>query len=165
MKNIMLKTTLSAMALAVGLALAAAAQQTPAPTTPNDFKAKKLTDATWYEIRNTEFKPGKMDDAMKIIHEVFEPAAQSAGLPSPVRYHHIGGQWDLTSVFTMEGGVEELNWEVHPDAEKWMNALAQQCGGVDKAKAVREQYSACVARGESNIVFRKGTDGGKAAKK
>ena len=165
MKSLSLKSSLMVMAVAVGLSLVAAAQQSPSPSTPSEFKPRKIADASWYEIRNVEFKPGKQDEALKIINEVFEPAAQSAGLPMPVRYYHIDGAWDMTSVFPMEGGLDELNWEVHPNAEKWINALAQQCGGMDKAKATREQYLACVARAESTIVYRKGAEGSKSTKK
>ena len=156
MKNRLLSVSLSALAVAVGLSFVATAQQsTPTAT---EFKAKKLTNVAWYELRYTSFKPGKMAEAMKIINEQFVPASESAGLPAPVRYFHTAGKWDLTTVFAMPGGVSELEWEIHPDAEKWMNALAQHCGGMDKAKALREQYVSLVAEGESQIVYVRNPD-------
>ena len=161
MKNRYSKLTLGALFIA-GLSVVALAQTTP--TAPNDLTPRKIANATWYEIRYTDFKPGKMQEAMKIVDEIYGPARESAGLPEPTRYYNLDGQWDLTTIFPMAGGVSDLDWEVHPNTEKWMNALAQQCGGADKAKAVREQYLACVARVETAIVYRKGNANTKTAR-
>lgn len=151
MKNRSLSFMVSGLVIAAGLSLVAVAQNTTSSSSIPT--ARKLTDVTWHEIRLTKFKPGKMNEAMKIVEQYYDAATEKAGLPHPVRYLHVGSDWHVTTIFTMTGGVEDLNWDVHPNNEKWLNAMAQICGGADKAKAIREQYMACVADRQSSIAY------------
>jgi hypothetical protein len=140
----MRRATLTCLALLIGLPLAGAAQELP--------KAKKYDNAKWYRIVNYTFKPGMTDSALKVATEHFDPARRAAGVPIPQRFRHVDGQWDVTVIVPMVGGPSELEYEVTPQAEKFMAALAKQEGGPTQARAAQRQFASYILRGESYIV-------------
>ena len=142
------------------LALGVTAQQQS-----QQWKAVKLQNASWCEIRTIDFKPGQRDAALKIITEHFDPARESAGLPQITRYEYAtGAGWDIVTVFPMPGGPAEMEWDIDPEMEKWMAALAQQVGGMDKANALRQEYMALIARTDSQLAFNRAPEVKAAAK-
>jgi hypothetical protein len=109
-------------------------------------KAKKYEDPVWYSMTHVKYKPGRLDDAMKMIKEYFEPASVEAGTPGPamVMINHTG-EWDLTIVWKMKGGLSAMEWETSPEDVKWMSAMHEMVGGGDKAKEIMEQYQSLVS--------------------
>lgn len=143
-------------------AIAFVAVANPQQAKPDDTKARKLTNVTWCEVRQVDFKPGQRDAALKVIREQFMPAAESAGLPvATILEYATGGRWDIQFVFPMPEGPEALNWEISPDDEKWMAALASHCGGMDKAEALLDSYRELISSTDSQLAFERN---GKAAK-
>jgi len=131
------------------LALGVTAQQQT-----QQWKAVKLQNVSWCEMRTIDFKPGQREAALKIINEHFQPARDSAGLPPMIRYEFATGSgWDIVTIFTMPEGPAKLEWDVDPDMEKWMAALAQRVGGMDKANALRQEYQAMIDRTDSQLIF------------
>lgn len=120
------------------------AQETPG--------AKKHENSSWFWMENVKFKPGKMEDAMKVISEHFAPAGDAVGMKGVRVLHHLGGQWDLTIVFPMAEGPRALEWAVSPDDAKWMGELARRQKGMGNAMALLARYSDMVARQESTLI-------------
>jgi hypothetical protein len=146
-------TLITGLALLGTLAVFAAAEPLQQAS---DHKARKLSNVSWCQIRQVDFKPGKRDAALKIIREKFQPASESAGLPpAQVFEYATGGSWDIQMIFAMPDGPSELEWDVHPDDEKWMTALASHCGGADKADALIAEYRDLISSGDSQIAFQR----------
>lgn len=119
------------MGVTVMFSTASLAQELP--------KAKKLENRTWHEVVMVKFEPGKMGQAMNIIHNHFEKAGKAAGTPGPQLFEMRSGEWDILLVWTMDD-ISEMNWEVGPDSEKWWKAMAEQEGGAEKAMKVWQNY-------------------------
>ncbi len=103
------------------------------------LKAKKMEGHTWHQVVMVKFKPGTMDKAHKMIHEHFEKAGMDAELEGPQIIQFHTGEWDMMFVWTMDS-INEMDWEITPDDEKWWAQMAEQEGGMDKAMEVMQQY-------------------------
>ena len=81
------------------------------------------------------------------------PTAPQAQLP-PVRIfeYATGGEWDVSLFFPLPEGPSSLEWEMSPDEEKWMEALASRNGGAEKALAIINEYKSMIARSETQLV-------------
>lgn len=143
----MLRAALAGLAF-VALPLSATAQELP--------KAEKHANVKWYRIVHVDFKPGKADDALKIVYAHFVPAANAAGLEPARILEHETGEWDVTYIFPLSEGPTVLEWDVTPNGEKFWAELAKKEGGADKALAVFAEYADMVARAESQIVRERG---------
>jgi hypothetical protein len=113
---------------------------------------KKLENVSWYWMANVKFKPGKLDDGMKIINEHFAPAGNAVGMTGVRMLSHTGGQWDITLLFPMAEGPRALEWAMSPDDAKWMNELAKREKGMPNVMALMNRYSDLVAREEAILV-------------
>ncbi|KIC93239.1 hypothetical protein [Flavihumibacter solisilvae] len=112
-----------------------------------DLKAKKMDNPQWKWVVLIDFKPGKNDRANEIIRNYFMKADQSAGLPGPsYALDLMSGDWDILVSFDMKGGVDDLNWEISPDDEKWMKAIGTLAGSPDKAKAILDEWASLIQR-------------------
>jgi hypothetical protein len=121
-----------------------AAQEAPAP--------KKFENVNWYWMANVKFKPGKLDDALKIINEHFAPAGNAVGMTGVRMLHHTGGEWDLTLLFPSAEGPRSLEWAMSPDDVKWMTEMARREKGMANVTALLNRYSDLVAREEGILV-------------
>jgi len=136
-----------ALILWVGAGTVAGAEEAPAP--------KKHQNVDWYRLVHVDYKPGKTDDALKLIREHFAPAGAAAGTPAPVMsLVHESGPWNATWIWLLSGGPADLEWDVSPNNLKWMAALAEQEGGMEKAQQQLSQYNDLVASSTSYIVRR-----------
>ena len=86
------------------------------------------------------------------MSEHFIPAARTAGVPVPIVYHSETGAVQTTIITPLPGGPDDLAWEVSPDDLKWMNALAKQEGGQDKAMALWKEYNDGIATRSRDVV-------------
>lgn len=133
-----------ALILWVGAGTVAGAQEAPAPS---------KHDGDWYRLVHVDYKAGKTDAALKVIREHFATAGAAAGTPGPVMsLVHESGPWDATWVWHLSGGPGDLEWDVSPNNLKWMAALAEQEGGMEKARQLLSQYGDLVASSTSYIV-------------
>lgn len=117
-----------------------------------DFKAKKLDNPQWKRIFLIDFKPGKNDRANEIIRNYFMKADQTAGISGPsFAVDLMSGEWDILVAFDMKGGVDDLNWEISPDDEKWMKAMGTLAGSPEKAKAILDEWAGLIQRETSYL--------------
>lgn len=151
MKSMIFRGSVSASMLSLALMLAVTAtaaraeEHEPAPT--------KHEGADWYRLVHVDFKPGKTNDALELVREHFAPAGVAAGTPGPVStFVHEAGPWDVTWVWHLSGGPSDLEWDVSPDNLKWMTALAEQEGGMEKARKRLAEYTELVSSSTSYIV-------------
>lgn len=121
-------------------------------------EAEKKGEGHWYRLTQVDFKAGQMDEAMDIVYNHFVKASEAAGTAAPHILEHETGEWDVTYVFPMERGPDGLNWELTPEGEKFLRALAEQEGGMERAEKLFEKYDKKVARAQSEIVFEKEMD-------
>jgi len=107
-----------------------------------EMKAKKYDNPEWKRITLIKFKHEKLDRAKEIIKNYFYKAAQKAGTPTPSMIVDLyTGEWDMMIVWDMKGGIEEMNWEISPNDVKFMTAMIDITGGVDKAKMILDEFS------------------------
>ena len=125
----------------------------PSMTNAQDtMSPKKYVNPQWKRVVMIDYKPGKNARAREIIMEYFVKANEKSGVPGPsLVVEFQTGSWDTMAVWDMQEGVESMNWDVSPDNIKWFKALSEICGGDDKARAIQEEYSSCVARSSSEI--------------
>lgn len=109
-------------------------------------KAEKRTNVEYQEAVYVKYKAGKRREAFTIINKYFKPAGEAAGVSPPYAVHLQSGSWDAIFVWVLKGGMGDLDWGTSPDDAKWMAALAQQNGGMDKARAILDSYFALVAK-------------------
>jgi hypothetical protein len=137
------------------IAVAAAFVMFAVPASAQDDDTGPITqgeDAKYISITHIKFKPGKREGAMQIIGEHFGPAAEKAGLPGPIlAIHYQTGEWDLTAVWEMEGGMADLEWYRSPDNVKWFAALAEQEGGAEQAAALLDEYRGMIDEAHSEV--------------
>ncbi len=104
-----------------------------------DMQAKKMEGHTWHQVVMVKFKPGKISQAKQIINNHFMQAGIESGTPGPQMMDIKSGEWDMMFIWTMNG-IEDMDWEIHPDDEKWWKALVEQEGGQEAAMKVWQQY-------------------------
>ena len=113
--------------------------------------APKKHDATWHRAVLVDFKPGKVDEAKKIISK-FESAGATAGTPGPQQYWFETGSYDMLLIWDFKGGPSDLEWSWSPDGVKWWNAFVAQEGSEDAANKVQDDYNALIAGSTSQIL-------------
>jgi hypothetical protein len=98
-----------------------------------------------------DLKPGTQMKAKSMIDK-FNRAGQKAGTESPKLYEFRTGKWNYLVIWNLDG-VEDLNWEISPDNEKWWTALAEQEGGADKAFELWKEWASLISDGESALAI------------
>ncbi|NMM48566.1 hypothetical protein [Marinigracilibium pacificum] len=118
-----------------------------------EMQQKKLDNVTWKEVVYIDFKPGMMGQALEIIEKYFRKASTMANTSFPDQMIEMRtGPWDMVLVWTMKGGIEDMNWDVSPDNIKWrkaLNKIAEEEGKT--GDEVWNNYMSMVARSSSNI--------------
>lgn len=146
-----MKTKMNSLALATAIILgqASASAQT-APAFPT--KAEKVQGVRYAVVETIEAKPGAR--LWEIVSKHFNPAAKAAGLPLPMVYHAETGVPRTIIISELNGGTGDLEWQYTADDVKWMNALAKQEGGQDKAMALVKEYNDGIANRTRDLVHR-----------
>lgn len=115
-------------------------------------EAKRMDNAQWKSVVMVDFHAGKEGRAQEIIDMYYRKAAEKAGTPTPELVIDLEtGEWDMMIIWHMQGGIDDMNWEVHPNGVKWRQALNEVCGGEDKAAEILNEYSGLIARSTSAI--------------
>lgn len=115
-----------------------------------ELKAKKMENHSWHQVVMVQFKPGTMDRAMEIINNHFMKAGIESELPGPQMIEFKSGEWNLMFVWTMED-ITDLDWEIHPNDEKWWAAMVEIEGGTDKANEIMEEYLSLIENSTSYL--------------
>ena len=131
----MKKLTFFALMLILGTAIYAQSEEP---------KPEKHSDITWHTITVVDYKPGKVEDARKII-EKFQSAAVAAGTPAPVQYWFETGKYDMVIIWELERGPIDLEWSHSPNEVSWWKAFVAQEGSEESAKQVQDEYSSLIA--------------------
>ena len=89
-------------------------------------KAKRFTNVEWYTVLYVKWKPGKAQEGSKIIHDHFLPVSRALG--QETIHYHFGnrGHWDQMYFFFLEEGPGALEWQVHPNNEKFWAEVAKR---------------------------------------
>ena len=103
------------------------------------MEAKKMENQTWHQVVLVKFKPGTMDQVQEIIDKHFAKAGMEAKVPGPDIMRMRTGEWDMMFIWTMDS-INDMDWEVHPDDEKWWGALVKQEGSAEKAQQLMQKY-------------------------
>lgn len=113
--------------------------------------APKKHNASWHTLVFVDFKPGKTDEAKKIIAK-FASAGATAGTPGPQQYWFVTGSHDMMLIWDLEGGPSDLEWSWSPNGVKWWNAFVEQEGSEEAAKKLQSKYSSMIASTKSQII-------------
>lgn len=141
--------------LVITFAAASLAMLFAAPASAQDDDEGPQTqgeDAVYISVTHVTFKPGKRERAMEIIAEHFVPATEAAGTAAPMlAIHYQTGVWDAAFVWTLEGGMADLEWYRSEDNIKWFEALAEQQGGAEAAEALLAEWSGTIDNAETDV--------------
>ena len=117
-----------------------------------EMEAKKMENVEWKTVVYVDYKPGKANRAREIITDHFQPAGAKAGNPGPqMAIWMSSGEYDLVLVWAMEGGIEDMNWEVNPRGVKFRTALNELSGGSEKAQAIQDEYQSLIASATTEV--------------
>ncbi len=115
-------------------------------------KAKKYDNPQWKNVVFVDYVSGKAGRANEIISDYYIPASTKAGISGPeMALVMQTGPWDVMIIWHMAGGLDDMNWDIHPNNVKWRKALSEICGGDDKASEILKEYASCVARSSSAL--------------
>lgn len=122
-----------------------------------EMTAKKHDDVKWYVVRQIKFEDGKMEAAKKIINEYFKPADADIGGDGPVlELDLLFSEWDLMVVFSMDEGIETLEWEMTPTDVEWYKAFQKRAGSADKAKQIEEEFESYIKDSKTTLARKLG---------
>lgn len=117
-------------------------------------QAQRYENVTWHRIDYVRYEPGSQGRALEIIRDYFIPAAEQAGLTAPMLVEMTTGEWDVMTIWTLDGGVSDLEWEVSPEGVAFQQAMAE-LHGADRARALGEEYESLVAAGMTHLGLRR----------
>jgi len=136
--------------LAVGAALTMFA--VPASAQDDEGPITQGEDAKYVRVVHTKYKTGKRERAMEIIAEHFVKASEAAGTPGPLGViHYQSGEWDAVAVWSLEGGMADLEWYRSENDLKWFAALAELEGGEEAAGALLAEYQGLIDEAETDV--------------
>ena len=137
------------------LAVAAALAMFAVPASAQDDDEGPITqgeDAKYVRVVHVKYKPGKRERAMEIISEHFMKATEAAGTSGPLGVIHLqSGEWDALAVWSLEGGLADLEWYRSEDNIKWWAALVEQEGGEEAAGELWGEYQDTIDEAETDI--------------
>lgn len=137
------------------LAVAAAFTMFAVPASAQDDDGGPMTqgdDAKYVEVVFIKYKPGKRERAIEIIAEHFVKATEASGTPDPLGVIHMQtGEWDSMVVWSLEGGMADLEWYRSEDNVKWWAALVEQEGGEEAAGELMAEYQSLIDEAETDV--------------
>ena len=110
----------------------------------------KHSDVTWHTVSVIDFKPGKAEDAKKLIAK-FESAGVAAQTQSPIVYWFETGKYDMVVTWELEEGPADLEWSWSPDVVKWREAFVAQEGSEEAAQKLEDEYTSLIASSVKNV--------------
>lgn len=110
----------------------------------------ELSKVDWYRVELIKWKPGKGGRAHEII-EMFEKTDAELGFKGILDLHMSTGEWDSIVAMPMRGGIAQMGWANNPEDKKWDEAFAKQVGGMDKAKALYEEFDSLILERQRHV--------------
>lgn len=120
---------------------------------PKAPKAERFSNVTWYVINDVRFKPNHQHHALGIVRKYFMPAGRKAGNAPVMVLVHRTGAWDVTVIWKMQDGIDDMNWKMSPDGVKFMQALSDEAGGMDKAHKIMDNFDNDIAMEKTEIAM------------
>jgi len=140
-------------AVLAAFVLAAAMLAGSSPEKGGKVEPVKRENVTWHYMVSLDFVPGEYEAAVELIHKHFMPAGKAANLETGMVFMCATGEWDMTMIFPLPHGPGELEWEVSPDDARWINALAERMGGMEKAEKALKKFGAMIDRAEGTLMW------------
>ena len=103
-------------------------------------------DQQVYLVTYTKFKPGRAREALKIIHERFQPVDRRIGR-KVLPFDYITGEWDHIVYFP----YDLARMDTIPPGKEWMKGLAAQEGGMAQAEELWQDFWSLVAHSKTEI--------------
>ena len=108
-------------------------------------ESKKVS---WYQAWYFKFKPGKADEALKIIQDHFVEVDKKIGR-KVIPFNFQSGEWDHVVFFPSVLNPDRI--DTIPSEEKWFAALAEQEGGMEKAQELLQRFFGLVVNFKKEI--------------
>ena len=121
------------------------------PASSQPIEARRIPNAQFVRIEMIKFKPGGEDRAFEIDDKYIAPAWRLSGLPPPLEIHTQTGPWDRFYVYTLTGGLADMEWQTSRDRAAFMNALARVSGSSQRAAQIMTEWDGLVERRETTI--------------
>lgn len=112
---------------------------------PDENAPAKFRNVTWYTVTDYAFKPGKIDDAIKLAEKYFIPAGKASGDEPPLTLIHETGPWNVTVIGRMEGGPSDLEWKMSARGIAWHKAFVKLAGSEARADEIDKQFGSYIA--------------------
>lgn len=119
----------------------------------NDVQSKKYENVTWHRVVLLDIKAGKMGRAMEII-EIYKAASTAAGLKNPQTYWLMSGEYNIMTVWTMEGGFSDMEWDTSPNGIKWRAELVKKLGSEEAVLELQHEFQS-LQQGSTSYIARK----------
>jgi hypothetical protein len=121
------------------------------PAQSQTIEARRIPNAQFVRIEMIKFKPGGEDRAFELEDKYLSPAWAQSGLARPLEIHTQTGPWDRIYVYSLAGGLADMEWQVSKERAAFMNALARVAGSNQNALRIMGEWDALVERRETTI--------------
>jgi hypothetical protein len=129
------------LALTIAVSASTAAQETPT--------AEKWTNVEWYDIGTWYFSDG--EEALALWTEHFLPVVNEIW-PESTCLWFMTGETHMTCYGPMSEGPAEMEWRMHPDGVRFMEAFTAQEG--EAAEELFERWGNAVSKYTSHIALK-----------
>ncbi len=141
----MLKASFRVATVAMAVALSA-------PSFAQEVRPDPINEVTRYKVFFYKFGPGGKDKARQLVWDHMLPAIREAKLPEPIILHPDDGEWDMVSMYPLNGGYGDLHFNTSPSESKWQSIAVRR--GGDKFKALGQEVAASIVRETSFVAHR-----------
>lgn len=121
------------------------------PALSQTIEARRIPNAQFVRIEMIKFKPGGEDRAFELEDKYITPAWRLSGLSRPLEIHTQTGPWDRIYVYTLTGGLADMEWQTSKGRAALMNALARVSGSSQHAVQIMSEWDGLVERRETTI--------------
>ncbi len=129
---------------ALGLAISFNTQAQEEPT------ASKFENVSYHSMVKIDFKAGSYSKVQEILKSYME-AGEKAGIKGPQIFWLMSGEYDVIFVWTMEGGLADMEWMWSPDDIKWRKAMIESLGSEDKFMEMRNEWTSLIVKSDVEI--------------
>lgn len=123
-----------------------------APTVAQEVKPDPINEVSRYKVYFYKFAPNGKDRARQLVWDHMLPAMREARLPEPIILHPDDGEWDMVSLYPLNGGYNDLHFNTSPSDSKWQS-IALRKGG-EKFTTLAQQVAASIVRETSFVAHR-----------
>ena len=119
----------------------------------NDVQPKKYENVTYHRVVLLDIKPGKMGRAKEII-KIYQSAAVAAGLKNPQTFWLMSGEYDIMTVWTLEDGFSDMEWDTSPNGIKWRAAMVKKLGSEEAVREIQQEFQS-LGQSSTSYIARK----------